>query len=412
MSGLLPESNPSLKLLDDQIRQAKHFLKNLLRSEKSDVSGVIVYGIGASLFALAVPIAAQNIVNAVMLGPVLQPLVVLTIAVFLLLLVSGGLKVLQAISVEIIQRRLFSKVALHLSTSLPKLDSKSLDESDGAELTNRFFEVMSVQKAASIILLDGVTLVLQITVSLILLAVYHPVFVLFDVFILFFLWMIVSLPSQDAIRTSILESKSKYAVMAWLEEIVKNPILSKNPQARDFSFKTVDSLTYSYLKKRKSHFRILLQQVIGIVSLQAVASAALLGIGGYLVMNGQLTLGQLVAAEIALTLSLSAASKLTKVLEAYYDLLASTDKLNQLVNLKIEESDGEGLISTEVGMEVEFRSVLTLNTTATHSPRPISFTIHPGERVALMGVNGSGKSAGLRAETSRILWRCCGGSGF
>ena len=68
-------------------------------------------------------------------------------------------------------------------------------------------------------------------------------------------------------------------------------------------------LVSGYLSQRKNHFRILIRQIVGFLGLQAIALAGLLGVGGWLVIERQLTLGQLIAAELVVALIVTGVSK-------------------------------------------------------------------------------------------------------
>jgi putative ABC transport system ATP-binding protein len=73
--------------------------------------------------------------------------------------------------------------------------------------------------------------------------------------------------------------------------------------------------------------------------MQVIAATVLLALGGYLVIAGEMTLGQLVAAELIVTVILGSFAKLGKDLESYYDLMASVDKLGKLFDLPVERVD-------------------------------------------------------------------------
>jgi putative ABC transport system ATP-binding protein len=373
------------------IKEARLFLLNILRLEKNDIKTIILFGIAVSALSLTVPIAAQNIVNAVMLGNILQPIVLLSIFVTLLLSLSAALKFIQRVSIEILQNRIFSRMAMDLAGKLPRTSTKALEAYSGAELTNRFFEVMTVQKSGSLLLLDGVSFVLKLSLGLVLIAFYHPFFLVFDLLLIGTLLSLLWATSHSASQSSIQESKAKYAVISWLEELIKNPILSKNPAAKSYALKRADFLTIEYLKKRKYHFRTFSFQMIGILGIHTISSALLLGGGGWLVMKGQLSLGQLVAAELVLTTSLAAILTAPKLLESYYDILAATEKLNQLLNLDEEKEDrpSADVLEPQAGMSIEFKGV-TFGYLA--NSQPMNFVIPNGESYAICGPNGSGKS--------------------
>ncbi len=78
---------------------------------------------------------------------------------------------------------------------------------------------------------------------------------------------------------------------------------------------------------------MVIRQVVFAVGLQVVASTALLALGGWLVIDGQLTLGQLVASELVVTVVVGAFAKAGKSLEKFYDLMAGIDKVGHLLDI-------------------------------------------------------------------------------
>jgi len=99
-------------------------------------------------------------------------------------------------------------------------------------------------------------------------------------------------------------------------------------------------LIYGYLDARRRHFSVLMRQLLAILLPQALASTVLLAIGGWLVITGQLSLGQLVAAELIVAIVVDSFAKMAKHIESYYDLLTSVDKIGQLLDLPVERNDG------------------------------------------------------------------------
>ena len=102
----------------------------------------------------------------------------------------------------------------------------------------------------------------------------------------------------------------------------------------------MDTQVAGYLDARKKHFRVLMRQTLSALLLQAFASTVLLALGGWLVIVGELTLGQLVAAELIVTVIVSSVAKFGKHLESFYDLMASIDKLCYLFDLPVETCEG------------------------------------------------------------------------
>ncbi|MFM7143372.1 MAG: ABC transporter transmembrane domain-containing protein, partial [Alphaproteobacteria bacterium] len=269
-------------------------LWELLRPERRDLSRVVAFAIGVGLLGLATPIAVQALVNSVAMGGIRQPLLVLAFMLFVFLAFSGLLRVMQAWLVEIIQRRIFARIAADLAWRLPRVTQEVHDRAHGAELVNRFFEVMTVQKAAATLLLDGVATLLQAVIGLVVLAFYNPVLLAFDFAIVLCMAGVIFLLGRGATETAIAESRAKYAVAAWLEAVARNQRTFKLYGGPEHAEERADLLSHSYLHARGRHYRVVFRQNVALAALLAVAGTSILAIGGVLVMEGQLTLGQLV----------------------------------------------------------------------------------------------------------------------
>jgi ABC-type bacteriocin/lantibiotic exporter with double-glycine peptidase domain len=200
---------------------------------------------------------------------------------------------------------------------------------------------------------------------------------------------------RGAVKTSIKESKTKYAMAAWLEDLARCRTTFRYDGASEFALERSDQLIFDYLSARKKHFAVLMRQILFMLLVQALASTALLGIGGWLVISGQLSLGQLVAAELIVAVVVGSFAKLGKHMESFYDLMASIDKLGTLLDLPIERTDG--LLSspaTGVGTSsgIVVRDVSYVLPDGREILHKLSLVISPGDRVALSGPSGCGKS--------------------
>ncbi|MCA9004518.1 MAG: ATP-binding cassette domain-containing protein [Planctomycetaceae bacterium] len=364
----------------------------LMKPEAGDIWTITVFALVTGLLALATPMAVETLVNTVAFGRLLQPLIVLALMLLAFLSFSAALLGLQTFVVEIIQRRLFARVAADLSYRLPRIVPTSIEGQSGRELVNRFFDVITVQKASSALLLDGISLVLSTLIGMTVLAFYHPWLLGFDVVLLGLIAFVIFVLGHGAVNSSIKESKAKYKVAAWLEDLLGCPTAFRYRGAAEFALDQADHLTYEYLSARKKHFRIVMRQIIFALGIQAVASTALLGLGGWLVIAGQLTLGQLVAAELIVTVIVGSFAKMGKHLQSYYDLLASVDKLGVLFDLPMERQDGLLAIPHDKPAEVVINNMLGPTSHGKNQVEPLNLTIKSGDRMMLMGPSGSGKS--------------------
>ena len=347
----------------------------LARLERGDLGVVVVHALAIGAATLAVPIAVQALVNTVATSAMLQPLVVLGLVLLLALGFVAVLRVAQAVVVERIQQRLFARVAVDFARRLPRLAPAARDHYSGPELVNRFFDVINLQKSAAALLLDGLALVLQIAVGLLLLAFYHPWLLVFDLALILGI-VAVLLAGRGAMATSMVESHDKYAMVAWLEDVAGAPLRFADARSRSFADARAELLLRNWLLARRNHFNRLLRHFIGGVGLQALASVALLAIGGWLVIQRQLTIGQLVAAELVVTVIGAGLGKLGKHLESLYDAATAAAKLGKVLDLPLESGQGEPLARAEQPLALELRD---------RSSQAITLALAPGQRLGLIG---------------------------
>ena len=153
--------------------QARH-LKNkpiqrlyrIIRPEWPDVWMILVFAFFAGVLNLATPIAVESLVNTVAFGRLLQPVLVLAILLFAFLAFAAVMQAMQTYTAEVIQRRLFARVAADLAYRLPRVSPESLQGKYGPELANRFLDVVTLQKVVAALLLDGISIVLATLVGI------------------------------------------------------------------------------------------------------------------------------------------------------------------------------------------------------------------------------------------------------
>ena len=373
-------------------------LLRLLSVESSDVWIVVIYAATIGLLSLATPIAVQSLINQVSFGVLLQPVVVLTLMLLAGLLLVGVLRMLQTSVIELLQVRLFVRLGADVVARLIGRGYHALDRQDGREILTRFFDIVTVQKATAGLLLEGLGIVLQVLIGLFILAFYHPILLAFAAALLFCVTIVMFVLGRGAVSTAIAESRAKYAVTDWLSQVMYQPLAFKGGHGPALAVSRTDALLHGYISARRAHFRVLLRQIGGLLLIEALASAALLGIGGALVIGRQLTIGQLVASEIIVSGVLAGLAKFGKHLESLYDLLASLDKIGHLLSVRQEPQEGpvrmpfrrpdDGL----GGMRVRLHDVTLAYPDQAPLLQDVHLTIEPGESVAIVGPTGSGKS--------------------
>jgi ATP-binding cassette subfamily B protein len=367
-------------------------LRKLLRLELTDFLVIVVYTSLIGVLVLAVPLAAQALVNTIAAGVLMQPLVVLTLGVMGALLLAGVLRLLKLVLLEKLQQRIFARISLQLAERLPRIEHDVLNSQYAPHLVNRFFDVIVIQKAVSKILLEGPAALLQVLLGLLILAFYSPYLLAFDVFLILFVVFVVWGLGYGGLQTSIEESLSKYRVADWLEDITRCQRSFKMHAIPAFSIERTDGLVIDYVRARRSHFRVLFRQALGTYLFKALASAGVLGISGWLVINRQLTIGQVVAAEIIVFGVLENLEKLIRLIENGFDLLTGLDKVGHLTDLPLERESGRALPASTSGASVVCRKVHFSYDGENEVLSGLELNLKPGENISLVGESGTGKS--------------------
>lgn len=318
-------------------------LWGLIGLERRELASLLVYAIFLGGLSLAVPAAVQVLVNSIAMAQLVQPLFVLSVVLFGVLCLDGATKLLRAYSAEILARRIFVRIAEDICLRLPKVQPTSHAPYDLSERSQRFFETITIQKSLEALVLDGLGLALSTVAGLALLAFYHPLLLAFDAaLVLGFIF--VAVVGRGALVSAEQESRSKYRVAAWVREISTNADHFAGPHGEMLAQERADELILDYLRTRKIHYRKLFRQLVSGVGIYAFATVALLGLGGFLVMEGELSLGQLVAAELVVGMVLKGFTKVGKHLEKLYDLQAALGKVGMIVDLPLRTSS-RGLVA-------------------------------------------------------------------
>ena len=375
-------------------------LFRLLGNERKDIIYVYIYAVIIGLVSLALPLGIQAIVGLVSSGMLFNTVIFLIGFVLISILITGGLQIMQISIVEILQRRIFTKAAFEFAFRVPRLKVEHLLNQHVPELMNRFFDVLTIQKGLPKLLVDLSSAVLQILFGLILLAFYHPFFVFFGLGLVTVLILIFYWTGPKGLKSSIMESKYKYKVVYWLEELARTVTSFKLAGNTYLPMKKADDTVNSYLKNRTVHFRILITQFSYIILFKFFVTGGMLIIGSLLVIDRQITLGMFVASEIIIILILVSVEKIITYMDVVYDLLTAVDKIGHVTDLRLERYGGikfrENGSTSSKGFEVKIKNLkYKYHEKSNYSISNLDLHIKSGERICLTGYNGSGKSTFL-----------------
>lgn len=370
-------------------------LLELIRLEKKDLITLPFLVFAYGVISIATPVSVQALVNVVNMGAVLQPLFVISLILFVLLLLSGALYVFEGFIVELIQRRIYIRTAINTAQNTQKVEISLYDKENPVELINRFFDVDTIQKAAATLLTMSLISLLQVIIGSIILLFYSVYFAFVVMMIIGFLIFIVRSLGRHATETAIAESKAKYEMASWLESIAKNIFAFKFYKGNERTANQTQALVKSYIEKRSKHFNILLWQNITAAIIYAVGGTALLAIGGGLVIRGEINLGQFVAAELIIFGVLAGLVRLVSKLDYFYDLLAALDKIGVLEDVP-QEKNGEHIPHQTNLHSLKLNDVHFAYNDYIKPLSNIKLDLQKGQNIAVLGNPGSGKSTLLK----------------
>lgn len=371
-------------------------LFGLLRLEKRAVMQVFYYAVFAGLVSLSLPLGIQAIINLIQGAQITTSWIVLVILVTLGVAFVGVLQLMQMRIIETIQQRVFTRASFEFTYRFPKIEMKELRNYYPPELANRFFDTLTVQKGLAKVLVDVPAAVLQIIFALILLSFYHPFFIVFGVLLLLLVYVVFKFTAKKGMQTSLEESKNKYMVAHWIQEVARTVVSFKLSGKTSLALDKNDELVTKYLNARENHFKILVVQFIQMISFKVIVTAGLLIIGGILVLNQEMNIGQFVAAEIIILLVISSVEKLILGLESFYDILTSLEKIGQVVDKELESQTGDAPIFKDKFLIELSELTYGVSNRDKNILENINLKIPSQTSLLIRGESGSGKSSLLR----------------
>jgi len=368
-------------------------LQRLLAVDKKEITQVYAYALLNGLVNLSLPLGIQAIINLIQGGTISTSWVILVIFVLIGIALTGVFQLMQLRIVENIAQKIFSRASFEFAYRIPRIKYSELYKYYAPELANRFFDTITIQKGLPKILIDFSLAAFQIIAGLIVLSMYHSFFILFGVALVALVYTIIVLLGPRGLSTSLYESKHKYDVAHWLEEIARTKMSFKLVKDPEISLINTDKRVTNYIGARESHFRILMSQFISLITFKVLVAAGLLIIGGVLVFNQEMNIGQFVAAEIIIILIINSVEKLIKSLDSIYDVLTALEKIGYVTDMELENEEGLTYDDHIDDMHINVSNLsFQFPDNNSYILDDISFGVPSGESVVITGSSGSGKS--------------------
>ncbi len=340
-------------------REARGWLGEIVAPDTPYLRLAMVYGVAISLLSLATPISVQLLINSVANTALPAPLWTLAGLLLVLLLFVAGLSAMRFWVMALFERRFFARVVAEITERAVHAQNPFFADQNRGDLFNRYFDLVVVQKAVPSLVIGAFTIILQSAVGLVVTSFYHPFFLAFNALLILLVLAIWTIWSRGSIRSAVALSHAKHEAARWLESLGGSNGFYKSSRHLDFARDRSEAVTATYVDRHERYFRYSFAQTVAFLLLYAFASAALLALGGNLILRGELSIGQLVAAELILSGVFYGVSQLGWYLDTLYDLIASAEELSLLFAIPQEQAaatagqaPGDGAVRLEA-VEVE-----------------------------------------------------------
>ena len=311
------------------------FAKKIIQEDRKNILHLFYYSIIDAILVLSIPLASAIVINSVLSHASLSLIVLGSILLILFVFITI-LQLIKEYIIEKFQQKVFLMRGIEIAEKALNLSDggKSVGDVKHKKLMNYFFDITSIQKFFPLLLLDGLGVVIKIFVSLLLLLIFDPI--LFGAGVLLFSLYIVVLflLGRNAGVTALARSDAKHNSIYFLQNI------NKEEDSKEETLSKFNTCLGRYVRARQNLFRIIIRQLGFTFFAEGFIFTMFLLIGGYLVIQGSLPLGEFVAAEIIVTSITYALKGFAKQLDYIYDMVEGLYKVNKLsVELK-DKQDG------------------------------------------------------------------------
>jgi putative ABC transport system ATP-binding protein len=341
---------------DEMIRSGQRFrdqLRIMSRPEMGFIKSIVIITLAMSLLGLGVPVAVQTIINSIGVRTMTQPLVVLCLLLLFILSCSGVLQAIQTYTVEILQRRLFVRYGLVIAEKITQYQDKHFRGANSPDLINRYFDIMIMQSSMVTFFVNGFGFIIQFIIGFTLLAFYHPYFLGFAGFMAQFLVLNWYLFGPDGVKAGSPEADGKYDVVSWVEEMSRVRNIFTSDKGRDFSYRKMNDLFNHWLEVRNNLFNFQFRQHIGLQIFGVIMNVLLMALGGYLVLKGELSAGQLVAAALVVNSIIAGLPNLQAFFFSIYNYSTSLDMIARFYDYPLEQSKEKAFVPKHLDFTFE-----------------------------------------------------------
>lgn len=374
-------------------QESGHWFWSVIRANRPLYRDILLAAFFINLFALAMPLFVMNVYDRVVPNHATETLWVLAVGALIVVCADLALRLLRSWFVELAA----SRADIQLSGRIMERILGMRLEHSPASVGSFASSVQSFESVRSFIGSMTVTALIDL-----------PFFLLFVVIIVLISW-VMAIPVLIGAVLIIFYALSVQAKMRQLSEVMSKAgaqrssglieSLATAPTLKSFNgtsrMQSQWEQSTRFLSGCSGKLRMLGVSVgAGASWIQQVVSVAMLVVGVYLVIDGQMSQGALIAAYMLSSRAMAPVAQTASLLTQYYQAATALQTVEQIVGKEQERQLDKQLISRgKLRGEIELRNVsLRYPDEQRDALSEVSLHIRAGERVGILGCVGSGKS--------------------
>ncbi|MCE9680946.1 type I secretion system permease/ATPase [Halomonas alkalisoli] len=374
-------------------QRARHWFWGVIRENRKLYRDVIIGSLLINLFAVAMPLFVLNVYDRVVPNQATETLWVLAAGIFVVLCFDLVLRLMRNAFVDLAASRADVKLSSSIMARVLGLRMEARPASTGsfAATLQSFESVRAFIGSATVVSLVDLPFVLLFAGII---ALIGPPLVLPVIAGILFV-LLYAMAAQGKLH-ELSETTWRIGAQrnATLVESISHLETVKTLRAESRIQGSWEKAS-AFLSRTSAQLRLVSSSVTSVAQwAQHSVAVSVIIIGVYLIIDGQLTQGGLIAAYLLSSRAMAPVSQAAALLAQYHQSSTALQSLNDVMERPVERPDGKQFISRPVIRgEIRFDKVtLRYPEEERDALRDISLKIEPGEKVALLGRVGCGKS--------------------
>ncbi|GEK47266.1 ABC transporter [Bisbaumannia pacifica] len=370
-----------------------HWFWSVIAENRRLYRDVILGSVMINLFAVAMPLFVMNVYDRVVPNQATETLWVLSVGIFLVLCLDLLLKLLRAAFVDLAASRADVKLSASLMQRVlgMRLEGRPASTGSFASTLQSFESVRGFIGSATVVGLVDLPFVLLFVAIIAMIGV--PLIIPIVAGIVFVLLYALAAQSklhelsETTWRVSAQRNASLVESLGSLETV-------KTLRAES-RLQAIWEKATAYLSRTSAQLRLISTSVSSVALwAQHTVAVAVIIIGVYLIIAGDLSQGGLIAAYLLSSRAMAPVSQAAALLAQYHQSSTALASLDEVMKTPVERPEEKAFVSRPVvqGALEAKRVSLRYPDEEREALRDLSLSIQPGEKVALLGRVGSGKS--------------------